>query len=130
MNAVVDNPRSSLDTLLTAACGAEHNRIIRLLLKARTSVDDPGSCEETPLTAAGGAGCNQIVQMLLEAGADSNKAARLHTPLGAAIVNGHKLVVQGLLEAGADIDSVKPGGTTPLGLAARQGFLEIVQFLL
>ena len=115
---------------LTSASLHGHTEIFKLLLESRATVDNPGSCGETPLTSACGAGCNQTVQMLLEAGADSSKAARLHTPLGAAIVNGHKRVVQGLLEAGADIDSVKPGGTTPLGLAARQGFLEIVQFLL
>ncbi|CAE7266315.1 mask-1 [Symbiodinium pilosum] len=76
---------------LTSASLHGHTEIFKLLLESRATVDNPGSCGETPLTSACGAGCNQTVQMLLEAGADSSKAARLHTPLGAAIVNGRAI---------------------------------------
>lgn len=86
----------------------------------------------TPLSMAASNGGAALVRLLLEAGADANAKGKsgesmLMTAAGAGVLGS----VQALVEHGARVDERDSNfGQTPMMVAARAGYAEIVNYLL
>ncbi len=75
----------------------------------------------------------EIAQMLLTYKANPNiKAAQKHNqaPLHLAAMNNHALLTEVLLKGGADVNQPADKGATAIGIAAKQGALEMLDCLL
>ena len=70
------------------------------------------------------------VKLLLEQGGEKDASDGLTTPLREACENCYFDVVQYLVEQGASLDKAGNNGWTPLLVAAYEGHLEIVRYLL
>lgn len=67
-------------------------------------------------------GNREAFDILLQKGAAINRPARNWGPLHYAAAGGHNRLVDVLLEKGADINARSPNLTTPLMIAAHEGF--------
>lgn len=108
---------------------------IQQLLSFDPSLVASHSCDGwTPLHLAAAFADEETVRLLLSQGADAH--ARSHNdlasqPLHACIARfGSLASARDLIESGADVNATQSGGVTPLHLAAAQGKLEMVEFLI
>ncbi len=91
--------------------------------------------EGTALIAAAHLGHVEVVRILIDAGAPLDHVNNLGwTAVIEAIVLGdggprHQAVLKALVDAGADINIPDRNGTTPLQLARRMGYTEMVKML-
>ena len=81
---------------------------VRQLVQSGADVDMRNVCGETPLYSAASNGCIDVVQFLIEHNADVNACCR----------------------AVADDNLQHDGGTSPLSVASKKGYAEIVRLLL
>lgn len=123
VNALDSHERSPLVRAVTAgeACTAE------LLLRHGAHVNVEDVHGHTPLCEAVWSGCVPVVQALICAGA---KVTQSHHLLHYAVQSHQPDVVRMLVSAGSVVNLRDTNGNTPLILAARTGYMEIVQFLL
>lgn len=88
----------------------------------------------TPLHFAAKSGNAQIAKLLIEKGADVNARSRSTgiTPLMLAIRHNHRAVIDVLIFHKADISMAcgLEGGSSPLHVAVKFGFIDIVEILL
>eukprot|EP01006_Ploeotia_vitrea_P017308 TRINITY_DN48408_c0_g1_i1.p1 TRINITY_DN48408_c0_g1~~TRINITY_DN48408_c0_g1_i1.p1 ORF type:complete len:684 (+),score=76.64 TRINITY_DN48408_c0_g1_i1:30-2081(+) len=122
-------------TALYLAAEAGYPDVAKLLVDAgaqcNTATTEDGS---TPLIVASQCGNVEVVSLLLKSGCDVNAARNrmgCHaSPLSVACVNGHVEVVKLLVSNGADINQPTIEQETPLYVAAREGFEDIVEVLI
>jgi ankyrin repeat protein len=136
-------------TILLSAYQNGYRELVDFLLQHGADVNRAAKDGTTPLLHVSRGKSTAQVRRLLQAGANANAATRsCETPLLAALSGQDdrpdRLLerVRLLLEAGADpnaafrhrkgtiCDDARPSGTTPLMMAAAQGWLPIVQALL
>ena len=103
--------------------------IVKLLVKFGADVN---AGAEKPLFAAATKGHVEIVRFLLESGADPDapKPNRSWTALHTALVTSNPEIATILIDAGADVNAVSETGATPLMVAVKWGYTEIVERLL
>ncbi|MBN2642650.1 MAG: ankyrin repeat domain-containing protein [Victivallales bacterium] len=104
------------------------------LMKNGISVNAPTKTGTTPLIIASGKGNVEMMKLLIERGAqvnaqENNRAKHGHTPLHAAVTSKSVDAVKLLLAAGADISLKDKNKLTPLQLAQKSKFKDIVQLL-
>lgn len=87
---------------------------------------------ETLLCLAASANQIDVARLLISCGADVNQACQKGTPIWGAVWSGNRALVDLLLSSGADasINFSCEHGWSPLHLAARKGYEDIVQQLL
>ncbi|KAJ3333477.1 Ankyrin repeat and SOCS box protein 3 [Blyttiomyces sp. JEL0837] len=122
----------------------QHVDTVRVLIEVGASVDIRDSEERTPLhccvlESGGGNGDGsaddvavKCVDVLVwEGGADVEALDRNErTPLHHAVLMGLPKCCEVLVRAGADVDAEDYMGETPIGLAKREGNVEVLQVLL
>lgn len=120
------------ETALMAAAMGNHECIAKMLLAAGAPVDSANNDGETALMMAARLGYPGMVQLLLDAGAEVDRSCFLlgRTALMHAARHGHAGVVDILTAAGAHPNRCDHTHHTPLTLAARQGYSEIVRRML
>ena len=121
---------------VTIAAVADDEETLRVLLELGASAKLITSrYDGTALIAAAHLGHDGVVRQLIAAGAPLDHVNNLHwTAMIEAIVLGqggprHQEVVRALLTAGASTQLADRDGATPLQLAKRRGYAEIVQLL-
>ena len=114
------------ETPLGLAAGRGMAAMVRMLLQARADINKAAEGAEAPLCKACAGGHADVVRLLLEAGADRT----VGSPLCSACDEGHTEIVQLLLTARADKDACNADGRTPLWLASRFDFPDVVRLLL
>lgn len=139
-----DSPYNGKTPLITAVRSHKNPQVIAYLLKAGAQVnfvdkstgytalhyiaaapktDDP-SKEHT---------LQQAAEILLEYGANPNAIVEQkgqQMPIHLAAANNHVGVVEALLNKGADVNATTEKGITPMGIAAKQGAVDMVKCLL
>lgn len=114
-------------TALQMAALAGREEVVTMLLERRANPNLGAGRFENPLTAAvHGTSKPGIVLRLLKAGADKNTHGILHYAAECknATAIGH------LLDAGSDINALNNSSETPLLVAARYGYEDVVKLLL
>ena len=129
------NATGNAGTLLHAASGNGHAKIVELLLEHFVDVDVRNSRNETPLHLAAGHGSLEVTRKLVELNADINSRDDLgKTPLYRVVSGRHGDsgldVVKFLLAHGADADTRDKDDSTLLHLASYGGCVGIAQLLL
>ena len=121
---------------VTIAAVADDEETLRVLLELGASARLITSrYDGTALIAAAHLGHDGVVRQLIAAGAPLDHVNNLHwTAMIEAIVLGqggprHQEIVRALLTAGASTQLADRDGATPLQLAKRRGYAEIVQLL-
>jgi ankyrin repeat protein len=117
------------NTLLMISAHAGYLEQVELLIAARAKLDARNMHGDSALSLAALAGHLVVAQRLVEAGARVNNEARGWSPLAYAAFSGHAQIVDYLLTHGADVNATSENGATALMLAARGGFMTIVQSL-
>ncbi len=112
---------------------------VQLLLEAGANPDLPDLTGMNPLMAAAKNGFRRVVALLLENGAEVNAVEESGRPferedsrmtaLAYATRGGHTEIVRLLLEHGADSRLRNAAGETPLDIARKSGYADIVQLL-
>jgi ankyrin repeat protein len=139
-----DSPHNGRTPLITAARSHKNPEIMACLLKAGAQVNFiDKSTGYTSLHYIAAAPRNdepskeqalqQAAEVLLQYGADPNLIIEQkghQMPIHLAAANNHVGVVEALLNKGADVNAKTEKGTTPMGIAAKQGAVEMVQCLL
>jgi ankyrin repeat protein len=129
---------------LMIAVNATRIDLATVLLKNGADVNLPDNTGSTPLNAVvrllrrknGPSGANHNVlsvarMLVIDAGADVRQPDRNgEAPLHFCAYTGHAGGASLLLKHGADINCGTLSGMTPLGLAARGGFVDVVKILL
>ena len=118
-------------TALHYAARRGHDEAVRLLLSARADVDAREAGGWSPLMLAAKRGHETAVRALLSA----TPALELQTGAGLsalslACVGGHRRAVAALVAAGVDAASADGDGWTPVHIAAKHGFVEVLRDLL
>jgi uncharacterized protein len=121
---------------VTIAAVADDEETLALLLELGARADLVTSrYDGTALIAAAHLGHDGVVRRLIAAGAPLDHINNLHwTALIESIVLGdggsrHVATLKALVEAGADIDIGDRSGTTPLQMARRRGYADMVRIL-
>lgn len=99
-----------------------------LLAHPATQIDGENTAGETPLMMAALRGRLDASQRLIDRGARIDKPG--WTPLHYAATGPELSVVKLLTERGAPVDALAPNGNTPLMMAARDGAIDAVPWLL
>ncbi|XP_065208838.1 uncharacterized protein LOC135837476 [Planococcus citri] len=131
LSAEVKNTDGQSPLHIAAARGQKHIAEF-LLAEVHVPVDDRDKNNRTPLHMAAKNGHKDVVNVLLKFNADTNcKDRHSHSPLHYATQYNHIDVVQILLkkEPHPDYKQIL-GGYTLLHIAARNGSLEVVEYLL
>lgn len=116
---------------LLIAVAAGHGEFVRLLLHGGASPNVKGPQGLTPLGIAAAAGDLRIVRLLLSAGADVDaRSDNQSTALHQAVRFDHPEVVRALLAASPDPKRFDREGLHPLALAAAEGRLACLAYLL
>lgn len=121
------------NTALHRAVQRGNTDIVRLLLQAGADKMAKGFGDATPLIMAAACGYKELVQLLVDEGTDISAIdGEGYNVLHAAAQNGYPDLVRFLLECeGADIASgAGTGVATPLQVAARAGWVDVVKLLL
>ena len=122
--------------IVTIAAVANDLPMLKLALEGgcnATNVTSP--YDGTALIAAAHLGHDEVVRMLIEAKAPLDHVNNLGwTALIESIVLGdggprHTATLRALVDAGANVNLADRSGTTPLGLAKRRGYREMVAIL-
>lgn len=96
----------SFSTALIAACHADSEEIVEMLLDKGADVNAQSGNQGSALRLASLLGYEKVVEMLLGKGADVNaQSKRFGSALQEASRNGHEVVVEILLDKGADVNS-------------------------
>ena len=111
-------PYGGIHTSLMFAATGGHLEVVRVLL-------DRGADVNEALSAALSAGRIKVAKLLKDRGADLNLV-----PLTLLTLLGDVEVVQSRINQGANIDETDNRGCSPLIVAAKWGYLEIVKLLL
>jgi ankyrin repeat protein len=109
-----------------------HEKIIRLIVSAKTDVEAQSGDGQRPLSIAAHFGQLEAVRVLVELGADVEvgQAGKLALrPLHEAAKRGHLEVVKALVEFGADLTATSCHGATALHAAVQEGCTEVVKAL-
>jgi hypothetical protein len=120
---------------LSIAIARNHTNIVALLLRygAKTDIDMPPTLYFSILGYAAFSGKVEIVRFLINEKFDLEKTSRIGnsmvTPLGIASLKGHDQVAEALLQNGANANAMSEEGT-PLCLAAKYGYTQVVRLLL
>ena len=120
-------------TPLHSCCSNGALRIPKLLIAAGACVDTTDNGGFTPLHMASRRGHLATAKILFELGAsaEARSATEFMTPLHYACVEGHQHLVEWLSsQVSGAVDAEDKDGWTPLMLASRWGFPDIVQYLL
>lgn len=115
--------------MLAAYCG--HVEILKFLIQEGAALDASLNGSDTALYFAINNGSDEAAVELIINGTEVNTIFRSSgwPPLLSVIQNNKVDIVEWLLEAGADY-TVKIGTTTALGLAAKYGFVDILDILI
>jgi pectate lyase len=126
---LIDNG-AEVTTIHVAAMLGDRERV-KAFLNQGIAVDLKDTNGRTPLYYGVLAGNAELVRFLAEQGADVNvqEQGSQATPLRHAVVRQDKDIVEILLVHGADIDISDRRGLTPLDLARRRGYAEIIELL-
>jgi len=117
------------NTPLIIAARTNRLEIVRMLIDSGAAVDGLGSNGSTPLHHAAEQGHIEIVKLLIERGANINLTGGGNmTALHFAVNSGRIEVARYLLSKGANINSIECG-STPLHLAVKKGYSELVHLL-
>jgi ankyrin repeat protein len=128
------NPNGQSPLHLAAAGG--HQEIVALLLDRGANVNDMEKCKlpilsilnkKTPMKMAAAAGKREVVEMLLKQGGEMDAVKAMLEACHDNDVRRVERVLKGNPELLTIVDST---GKTPLHLAAKNGFTEIVRMLL
>jgi ankyrin repeat protein len=122
--------------IVTIAAVADDLETLRVALSLGASARNITSrYEGTALIAAAHLGHVEVVQVLIEAGAPLDHVNNLGwTAVIESIVLGdggarHRATLQALIDAGADLDITDRDQRTPLQLATRRGYTDMVRML-
>lgn len=118
---------------LFSAITSGNLEIVRFLVGSGASLELPDPDDgSTPLLWAAVSGKSEIVRLLLESGADIEGVggAKIGTPLFSACAYANFGVIRCLVESGANLSVIASGQETPLSIAACNGCVEIVEYLL
>lgn len=128
-NLLIENKRKW--NTLHYACWSGHAAIAEFLLNNGADPNSKSNDNETPMMLASFLGFDDVILLLLNHGA--NVQGDIKKPLYWASKGGHLSTVKLLVESGANIDVPEGtsifGGETPLMIAARYGFADIVDYL-
>ena len=125
-------PRGPLNDLHTAASNGLTARVIALVSTGEIHIDQANPSGATPLMVAAFRGHTNVVSILLNKGAstsgvDDDGFSALH----ATAEFGRVAVAKLLVKAEADLEAKTfTKGSTPLHLAAQQGYWEVVKVLI
>lgn len=120
---------TAIDGLSTAA--AQGNLMeIEQILQSNVNVNEKNKFGRTPLQVMK-LGCPRIAETLLRAGADPNARDPILglTVSHDAARDGYLDTLQVLAQNGADVNLLDNKGNLPLHLAAQEGCLDVVQYL-
>lgn len=109
-----------------------HAEVVDYLIKAGAEVNSPSknSLKVAPIQSAVAGGHLEVTALLLEAGASPNVCeAGGYTPLHTAAHNGDVQIVHKLLFGGADLEAKSEKQETPLDMAQKSGYQEVVTLL-
>ena len=120
-------------TLLYLACQQESLSIIEVLLKNGADINKPCIQQVTPLFLSSGLGLTKVVQMLLANNRVEPKKSTFEgiTPLHVSCYEGKYETVKMLIENKSfdDLNEKTKDNATPLALASKNGYLEVIQHL-
>ncbi|XP_056628432.1 cyclin-dependent kinase 4 inhibitor C [Triplophysa dalaica] len=120
---------TAVDRLSTAAARGDLKEI-ETILQSNVNVNERNKYGRTPLQVVK-LGCPSVALALLLAGADPNA----RDPIGGlalchdAARDGFLDTLQVLVQNGADVNLLDNDGNVPLHLAAREGHLDVVEYL-
>lgn len=115
--------------------------IEELLISKGADVNTEGDCGQTPLSIAlmRGRACNEVVKLLISKGANVNYHINFNQPsckkwpgdtaLTATVARENTEIVKLLLDKGADFNEKNAEGETPLLIATKNEYNDIVQLL-
>ncbi|WP_158301725.1 ankyrin repeat domain-containing protein [Paenibacillus mesophilus] len=124
--------RSGVYDIWTAAAVGDSEHMAALLREDPSLVNRKNSVDKRPLSYAARQGHTAAVKLLLAHGADPNmdeRGAARGSALWGAVMDGHMECVKLLLEQGADPNGSVEAGASPLGLAIKKGYHEMVSLL-
>ncbi len=123
-------PNSDVLTPLQLAADRGHLEVVKVLLQAGADINTSND-SMSPLYMAAEEKRLEVVKFLLEKGADVNFQSSFNkSVLYIAVAQGHTAIVKELLRHKTLVlDAPNFNGTTPLHLAAINGYLDIVQAL-
>jgi len=118
-------------TALHIAVKWSHTDLVKLLINNGADVNATNKLGDTSLIEAAKENNKDVVALLVDAGSDidAQQGLFLNTSLHWAAEKGHKPVVQLLIESGASVDSKNRRGETPVDLAIKRGYRDIIELL-
>ena len=129
-----DLNQAYLDRLILEAAQSDYVNIIDLLINSGADINATSETGAIPLILAAASGKLKTLQFILQRGGKvidiDARGPEGRTALHAAAIEGHVDVIELLLTNGADINAESETGATPLVLAAENGKLETLQFIL
>ncbi|KAJ8574647.1 hypothetical protein ON010_g4566 [Phytophthora cinnamomi] len=131
--AIVDLADSDGWTPLMQAARIGHTDVIRLLLNNKAKVDAVNAQGKTALQMAAAEGNNGIVRLIQEFVAELQQCETLladSTSIVDAAMQGDLNAIQEAIDRGDDIESQDSDGNTPLHLAVKSGYPDIVEYLI
>lgn len=119
------------NTAMVAAATSKREDVVKLLFRVGADINLTDKNMMTPLLYCANRGQTQMVQLLLDLGADRSHTDRnLRGPMFYAVLSGVLAVVQQFFKVERKDVAERLWGFTALHLAANQGELDIVEYLL
>ena len=114
--------------VLSIACAANNDEIVKLLLAAGAKPNTALPGGETPMMTAARTGNAKSIAHLIQHGATLDATERNgQTALMWAAAKGHINAVESLINAGADLNATTKSGFTAMMFAAREGRTDVIQ---